>query len=76
MGSLEPPHLGLCCQVQYFFSSPLPKYRKLLLLTWLWPGHGDGCHTLKFYIKSFYVMGKALSGELSYTQTGRSPVAQ
>ena len=27
-------------------------------------------YTLKFYIKVFYVMGKALSGELSCTETG------
>ena len=27
-------------------------------------------HTLKFYAKAFYVMGKALSGELSCMGTG------
>ena len=26
--------------------------------------HGHGHHTLKFYIKALYVMGKAMSGEL------------
>ena len=27
-------------------------------------------HTLKFFVKVFYVMGKALSGELSSMETG------
>ena len=33
-------------------------------------GHGCLCHTLKFNIKVFYVMGKALSGKLSYAGKG------
>ena len=31
---------------------------------------GLWCHTLKFYVKVFYVMGKALSGKLSCTGIG------
>ena len=43
-------------------------YKSTELLLSLWRGHWR--HTLKYYIKVFYVMGKALSGELSYTGTG------
>ena len=36
------------------------------------PGFGIGgvCKILKFYVKVFYVMDKALSGKLFYMQTG------
>ena len=43
------------------FISSVRKYRELLLSLWC----QGWCHTSKFYIKDLYVMGKALSGELS-----------
>ena len=46
------------------FSSPVRNYRELLLSLW------RRRNTLEFYVKAFYVMGKALSGELSCTGTG------
>ena len=59
------------CQASYpvwgqVFSSPVQKYRELLLS--LWRRHWR--HTLKFHVKVIYVMGKALSGELSCMGTG------
>ena len=47
-------------------SSPVRKYRELLLSPWC--GHGH--HTFKVLQQRFFhVMGKALSGKLSCTQT-------
>ena len=52
-----------------FISSLVRKYRGLLLS--LLHERGRWHHTLKFYVKVFfYVMGKALSGELCCMGTG------
>ena len=51
------------------FSWPVRKYRELLLSLWHWCGHGRWLHTLKFYVRVFYIMSKALSGERSCTGT-------
>ena len=65
-------HFNLTMKNILIFSSPVRKYRELLLsfLCLRRCGHERGCHTLKFYVKDFYITGKALSGELSCTGTG------
>ena len=50
-----------------FSCSPVRNHRELLLSVLL--RHQGRRHTLKFYVQVFYVMGKALSGELSFTWT-------
>ena len=52
-------------KMAYGFLACLYKSTEELLLS-LW----RGCHTLKFYVKVTYVMGKSLSGEVSWTGTG------
>ena len=47
-------------------SLPVQMYRELLLSPWHWRGHGYDT----FMTKLFYVIGKALSGELSCMWTG------
>ena len=49
-------------------SLPVRNYRELLLS--LRRGRGRWCHTLKFCVKCFNVVRKALSGELSYMGIG------
>ena len=53
------------------FSSPVQMYRKSYCTTpRVGGGGGSVDKMLKFYIKSFYLMGKAITGKLSCTWTG------
>lgn len=54
--------------LHHVFSSPVQMYRKSYCTTIGVGGEGDS-KTI-FFIKVFFVMGKALIGELSYTGTG------
>ena len=65
------PALVSAKNYQHSFSSPISKYKELLFHSDMGMSEGLGInwrHTLKLYI--FYVMGKALWGELSCKGTG------